>query len=170
MPNIFRLFFCVVILLAPYCHFGVCSEAQPARHVLNVPLLFAASSDKKGELAKIRLKIEETNRQMVEAFKRGNLLDVAAFYEDEATIYYPRGMKVHGRKAIDSYWNNVKGGKDWKLEVIEVGGDNKTVYEIGKSTFVSEINGKESTFVSDFVLIWKFQKNGKYKIHVEIFN
>lgn len=128
-----------------------------------------ASANESG-LAQIRREIEETNRRMVETLKKGDLLGVAAFYADDATMFYSRGKKIHGRKAIDGYWTGIKGAKDWALEVQEVGGDKETVYQIGKSTFTSVADGKESVYACDFVLIWKRQKNGQYKIHVDIFN
>lgn len=128
-----------------------------------------ASADE-SKLARIRREIEETNRRMVETLKKGDLLGVAAFYADDATMYYSRGQKIHGRKAIDAYWTGIKGAKDWVLEVLEIGGDKETVYQIGKSTFTSVADGKESVYACDFVLIWKRQKNGQYKIHVDIFN
>lgn len=120
--------------------------------------------------AEIRREIEELNRRMVETLKKGDLPGVAAFYADDATIIYPRGKKLHGRKAIDGYWTGIKGAKDWVLEVQEVGGDRETVYQTGRSTFTSETDGKQSVYACDFVLIWKRQKDGRYKIHVDIFN
>lgn len=129
-----------------------------------------ASAADVSRLAPIRREIEETNRRMVETLRKGDLLGVAAFYADDATMFYPRGKKIHGRKAIDDYWTGIKGAKDWVLEVVEVGGDKETVYQIGKSTFTSVSNGQESVYACDFLVIWKRQKNGQYKIYVDIYN
>jgi ketosteroid isomerase-like protein len=114
--------------------------------------------------------IVAANRQMVETFKRGDLLGVARFYADDATIFSYRGQKIQGREAIDRYWTGSKGAKDWKLEVIELGGDKETVYQIGKSSLTTNSGGAEKTYVCDFVVIWKRQQDGTYKIYVDIYN
>jgi erythromycin esterase len=118
----------------------------------------------------LRAIVAQCNRESIEAFKKGDMLAVARGYADDATIYFPRGQKVHGRKAIDRYWQEVKGAKDWKLEIIEVGGTKEAIYEVGKSTLTTEVNGKESTYVCDYVVIWKRQKDGTYRTHTDIFN
>lgn len=118
----------------------------------------------------VREQIIATNRQMMETFKRGDLLGVSRFYADDATIFSHRGRKIQGRAAIDRYWTSIKGAKDWKLEVIELGGDKETLYQIGKSSLTSEGGGSDQTYVCDFVVIWKRQPDGTYKIHVDIYN
>jgi uncharacterized protein (TIGR03067 family) len=114
--------------------------------------------------------VDDGNRQAIEAFKKGDMLAVARGYADDATIYFPRGKKVHGREAIDRYWQSIQGAKDWKLETIEVGGTKEAIYEVGKSTLTTEVNGKASTYVCDYVVIWKPQKDGSYRAHTDIFN
>ena len=120
--------------------------------------------------ASLRREIEDMNRRMVETMKRGDLLGVARFYADDAMIIFHRGQKIQGRKAIDAYWTGIKGAKDWQLDVIEVGGSRDEVYQIGKSSFTSEADGKESNYTCDFLVIWKRQADGAYKIYVDIYN
>jgi ketosteroid isomerase-like protein len=122
------------------------------------------------DMAAIRPIIEETNRKMVETLKKGDLLGVSRFYTDDATMYFSRDRKIQGREALDKYWMGTKGAKDWKLEVRELGGDRETVYQIGRSTFISERDGKENTYACDFVVIWKRQADGSYRIYVDIYN
>jgi ketosteroid isomerase-like protein len=134
------------------------------------PVLAVSSAADEADMSVLRPVIEEHNRKMVEAFKRGDYLAVARFYSDDATILSHRGQKVRGREAIDKYWTGIKGAKDWKLEVIELGGDRETIYQIGRSTLTTEREGKESIYACDFVVIWKRQPDGSYKIHVDIYN
>lgn len=117
-----------------------------------------------------REQIEALNRQMMQTFKRGDMLGVARFYADDATIFSYRGQKIQGRQAVDRYWAGIKNGKDWKLEVVEVGGQGVAIYQIGKSSLTTVRDGKESTYVCDFVVIWKRQPDGAYKIYVDIYN
>ncbi len=118
----------------------------------------------------LRQIVEECNRQVIADFKKGDMLAVARSYADDATIYFGRGEKVHGRAAIDRYWQAVTGAKDWKLEALEVGGTPEAIYEIGKSTLTTQAGGKDSTYVCDYVVIWKRQKDGTYRTHTDIFN
>jgi ketosteroid isomerase-like protein len=114
--------------------------------------------------------VDELNRKAIADFEKGDMLAVARGYADDATIYFPRGKKVHGREAIDRYWQGLKGAKAWKLETTEVGGTREAIYEVGKSTLTTEVDGKESTYVCDYVVIWKRQKDGSYRAHTDIFN
>jgi ketosteroid isomerase-like protein len=118
----------------------------------------------------LRQIVDECNQKSIADFKKGDMLAVARGYADDATIYFPRGKKVRGRKAIDRYWQGVKGAKDWKLETIEVGGTRDAIYEVGKSSLTTLVDGKESTYVCDYVVIWKRQPDGTYQTHTDIFN
>jgi ketosteroid isomerase-like protein len=114
--------------------------------------------------------VEACNRKFIEDFKKGDMLAVARGYADDATIYFPRGKSIHGREAIDRYWQKIKGAKDWKLETLEVGGTPQAIYEIGKSSLTTEADGKERTYVCDYIVIWKRQTNGTYLTYADIFN
>ncbi len=142
--------------------------AAAAHNTIKYALLVEAESE--ADDAALRREIVEANRRMVEAMKRGDLAGVARFYADDATILFHRGQKIRGRQAVDNYWTSIKGAKDWKLDVIEVGGSRDEAYQIGKSSFTSEVNGKESTYTCDFLVIWKRQKDGALKIYVDIYN
>lgn len=118
----------------------------------------------------LRREVEELNRRMVETFKKGDMAGVAAFYADDATIYYSRDKRVRGRKALDAYWAGIKGGKDWVLEVYEVGGEKDAAYQIGRSTLTSEVGGKQSVYACDILVVWKRQKDGQLRIHADFYN
>jgi ketosteroid isomerase-like protein len=130
----------------------------------------ADAVDRKDHELSLRDIVDECNRQAVKDFKKGNMQAVARGYADDATIYFPRGKKIHGREEIDRYWKSVQGAMDWKLKTLEVGGTKETIYEVGKSTLTTELHGKESTYVCDYVVIWKRQKDGAYRAHTDILN
>jgi retinol-binding protein 3 len=121
------------------------------------------------ESEKLHQIVEEGHRKVTAAFKKGDMLAVASHYADDGTLYVPGSPKVHGRKAIDAYWQAVKGPKEWKLEATEIGGTTDAIYEIGKSTVTTEIDGKERTFACNYIVIWKRQKDGSYRIHHDMF-
>jgi ketosteroid isomerase-like protein len=120
--------------------------------------------------ASLRQIVDECNRKVIADFKQGHLLAVAQSYADDATIYFSPGRKVRGREAIDRYWQGVKGAKDWKRKVLEVGGTREAIYEIGKSSLTTQIDGKESTYDCDYIVIRKQQQDGTYRTYADIFN
>jgi len=137
---------------------------------LDVNPVVAGDDARKESEFSLRKIVDECNRQAIQDFKKGDMLAVAHGYSDDATICFPRGKKVHGREEIDRYWKSVKGAKDWKLETFEVGGTREAIFEVGKSTLITEVDGKESTYICDYVVIWKRQKDGTYLAHTDIFN
>jgi ketosteroid isomerase-like protein len=127
------------------------------------PALQAQSSD-------LRREIDSLNRAMESAFNRGDMLAVARFYSDDAKLMGPRNGDVSGREAINRYWTGIRDAKSWKLEVIEVGGDRTTAYQMGRSTLVSGGPNGEHTSISRFVVIWKRQPDGQFKMALDFYH
>jgi ketosteroid isomerase-like protein len=105
------------------------------------------------------------NQQMEDAFNKNDMVKVAAFYSDDGEIVYPDNYTVKGRTNLDKYWMDLKDkGRGWKLTVVEIGGQGEFVYQLGKSDLKHINNDKESRSITNFVLLWKKQSDGSYKI------
>lgn len=116
------------------------------------------------ERAKIKTTIENLNKEMERVFNANDMAATAAFYSDDAEISGANYV-VTGRKNLDNYWLSLKDkGRGWKLTVIEIGGTNDYIYQLGNSDLTYLVNGKETKSVTNFVLIWKKQKDNSYKI------
>ena len=139
-----------------------------ARFVLAITLLAAPALH--AQAPGVRQEIDSLNRAMEQAFAKGDMAAVAKFYADDAKLMGPRGDDVVGRAAIDRYWLGIKGAKSWKLEVLEVGGDRATAYQVGRSTLVTSRAGADQTSVSRFVVIWKRQPDGKFRISLDFYH
>lgn len=114
--------------------------------------------------AKIQTTIENLNKQMEKVFNANDMAATAAFYSDDAEISGANYV-VTGRKNLDNYWLSLKDkGRGWKLTVIEIGGTDDYIYQLGNSDLTYLVNGKETKSVTNFVLIWKKQKDNSYKI------
>jgi ketosteroid isomerase-like protein len=114
--------------------------------------------------AKIQTTIENLNKQMEKVFNANDMAATAAFYSDDAEISGSNYI-VTGRKNLDNYWLSLKDkGRGWKLTVIEIGGTDDYIYQLGNSDLTYLVNGKETKSVTNFVLIWKKQKDNSYKI------
>jgi ketosteroid isomerase-like protein len=137
---------------------------------LAMPNTMTITAEQIQEDVTLRKEIEKISAEMMDTVKRGRTQDVAKFYADDATLYYSRDQRTHGRKAIDEYWARLTGGKQWKLEIKEVGGTRDRAYQIGRSTFTTEGPEGERVSACDFVVIWKRQKDGSLKIFTDIYN
>ncbi len=113
--------------------------------------------------------VEKFNAQQVEQFNKGNLLGVAQFYSDDAMIYHP-GKIYRGREAINKYWEDIKGGKSWRLTIKEVGGSKNSFWVAGLSELTVVNNGVDRTYASNYIVIMQPDKNGDYKIYKDIYN
>ena len=123
--------------------------------------LFAQSTV---DRSKIKTTIESLNREMEKVFNANDMAATAAFYSDDAEISGSNYV-VTGRKNLDNYWLSLKDrGRGWKLTVIEIGGTDDYIYQLGNSDLTYIVNGKETKSVTNFVLIWKKQKDNSYKI------
>ena len=139
-----------------------------SRLVLAAALMLPAASH--AQRPGLRQEIDSLNRAMEQAFAKGDMAAVARFYADDAKLMGPRGEDVSGRAAVDSYWQGIKGAKSWKLEVLEVGGDRTTAYQVGRSTLVTSGAGGDRTSVSRFVVIWKRQPDGQFRIALDFYH
>ena len=116
------------------------------------------------ERNKIKTTIENLNKEMEKVFNANDMAATAAFYSDDAEIISSNYV-VTGRKNLDNYWLSLKDkGRGWKLTVTEIGGAGDYIYQLGNSDLTYLVNGKETKSVTNFVLIWKKQKDNSYKI------
>ena len=118
--------------------------------------------------AELRRQIEAVNREMEAAFNRGDLLAVARFYADDAVMMGPRGERVRGRAALDAYWQGVTNPRRWRLDVFDVGGSLTEAYQLGRSTLTTGTDGRERDSVTDFIVLWKRDAEGRWRIAVDM--
>ena len=129
-----------------------------------VCLVIQAQPAFKLEADQVKKTIDSLNVEMEKAFNANDMKATAAFYSDDAEIV-ASNYRVFGRKNLDEYWNSLRDkGRGWKLTVFEVGGIGEFVYQLGNSDLTHISNGKESKSVTNFVLVWRKQKDGAYKI------
>ncbi len=126
---------------------------------------FNLSAQTTKDTSSVKKQIMVLNQQMEDAFNKNDMVKVAAFYSDDGEIVYPDNYTVKGRTNLDKYWMDLKDkGRGWKLTVVEIGGQGEFVYQLGKSDLKYINDGKESRSITNFVLIWRKQTDGNYKI------
>ena len=135
-----------------------------ALSIIHFFILSLSAQTNNAERSKIKTDIEKLNKEMERVFNANDMAATAAFYTDDAEISGSNYV-VTGRKNLDNYWLSLKDkGRGWKLTVIEIGGTDDYIYQLGNSDLTYMVNGKETKSVTNFVLIWKKQKDGSYKI------
>lgn len=124
-----------------------------------------SASAQNGNDTSVRKQIRLLNAQMEAAFNANDMQKVAAFYTGDAEIVYDNGYTVKGRTALDNYWSSLKDkGRGWKLTVVEIGGGGDLLFQLGTSDLKYLNGNKESNAVTNFVVLWKKQPDGSYKI------
>jgi len=107
----------------------------------------------------------QLNDEMATSFQHTDLLKVSEFFDDDATIYM-NGNKVTGRKALSDFWNKITARKKMEINVDEMNGTGKFIYETGTLT----MNTENNTVTKNFVMVRKRLPNFDYKIVVAGFN
>jgi ketosteroid isomerase-like protein len=127
--------------------------------------VFNLSAQTTKDTSTVKKQIMVLNQQMENAFNSNDMNKVAAFYADDSEIVYDDNYTVKGRSDLDNYWLTLKDkGRGWKLTVVEIGGQGDFVYQLGKSDLKHLSQGKVANSITNFVLIWKKQADGNYKI------
>ncbi len=139
-----------------------------------VPLL--AACQKKGaelNLKEARAAIEAANSALATAFNNGDAEAVAKFYTEDAVVLPPNAEPVLGREAVQAF---MRAGMDAGLSNLQlstesVDGSGELLYEIG--TYTLQVTPEGQAAGSDrgkYVVIWKQNEAGAWKLHVDIWN
>ena len=121
----------------------------------------------------VRAAIEQTNAQIVEAFKAGDAAAIAGFYSEDAKMLPPDATEAAGRDAIQKVWQSWidDGLKDLTLEAVDVEADGDHAYEIGKfSMQVPAENNTMATATGNYLMVWKRAADGSWQQHIDTWN
>jgi ketosteroid isomerase-like protein len=102
--------------------------------------------------------------KMTDAFMKDDMLAVAKFYADDAMIVSGK-TEAAGRQQVDKYWLDLTGkGRSWKLLTNSIEINNNVAFHDGYSIVTIVQGGKEIEGKSRFLVVWKKQKDGSWKI------
>lgn len=147
------------------CSFFIRRNLKPILTALLVQALVLDTTAQNTKDSSVTTHIRLLNKQMEAAFNANDMQKLSAFYADDGEIVYDNGYTVKGRSSLDNYWLSLKDkGRGWKLTVVEIGGSGDLVFELGVSDLKYVQGGRETTSVTNFLVLWKKQSNGSYKI------
>lgn len=113
--------------------------------------------------------IESANLAWNKALNSGSVKTLAGLYADNAIISPGNGMALTGRDEIEKlFMNFVKNGvHNHTLEIIEVGGSDKVIYQVSKWN----ANGAESSSFGGITMsILEQHSDGKWLTNSHVWN
>jgi uncharacterized protein (TIGR02246 family) len=122
----------------------------------------------------VRQAIESSNAKFVDAFKKADTTTIADNYADDAIVMAPGTEAWRGREGIRKGLGGMITGmttNDFSLKVDDVtlGGD--LAVETGNYEMtVQPKGGKEMKDKGKYVVVWKRQADGSWKIIRDVFN
>ena len=140
-----------------------------------LPLLFASRAffAQTSKTDPARASLEKQGAVFAEAFNRGDIAAVAAMYSEDAMILPPDGETVQGRPAIEALWKGTldSGVKSIAFTVLDVHSSGDFAVEVGKADLkIQPANQPESSQTVKYVVVWKREKGGVWKLFRDIWN
>ena len=135
-----------------------------------------ASAGSKGndkDVHDARAAIEAANAKFSEAFARGDAKALSAMYTSDAIAFPPDSEMIRGNGPIGEFWKATRDGgvQSAALTTIDVDRSGDVAYEVGKVSLTIQPAGNEpTTAVAKYVVVWKRQADGSWKLHRDIWN
>ncbi len=120
-----------------------------------------------------RARVEKLGKSFADAFNRGDFPGVAAMYAADAVAFPPESDVVKGRPAIEAMWKGVRdmGIATVAFEVVDVQSSGTLIVETGRANLqVGGAGAAPTTVTVKYVVVWRKQKDGSWKITHDIWN
>ena len=122
-------------------------------------------------LADVRRAIDKGNEQWSEGWAKGDAAMVAAIFADDGVQLTGSGKIFKGPQQIMERQAAMQGadpGVKVTVTTVNVWLDGDTAYETGKYKYEYKEKGKPGTDEGRYVTIWKRQKDGSWKLSVDM--
>lgn len=144
--------------------------------VLFTAISLLAQNNKDSEtLAEAKLAIEKGNAQWCEAWEKGKPEMIVEIFAEDGKLLTASGKIIKGhQQLLERYQTAMAGvGKEIKnikvtVTTINVWLDGEMVYETGKYSYNYQENGKPTVEAGKYVTIWKKQKDGAWKLFMDM--
>jgi uncharacterized protein (TIGR02246 family) len=149
------------------------SPASPVLVVFSLLALGPSGFTQPAKSDPVRAAIEKQNAAFSAAFGRGDIAAVAAAYAEDAIAFPPDGEMARGRPAIEALWKGVRdaGGKAITLTTVDVHSSGSLAAETGTATLkIQPPSGAEQSQKVKYVVVWKKQGDGTWKLYRDIWN
>jgi uncharacterized protein (TIGR02246 family) len=123
-------------------------------------------------LAEAKRAIDQGNAEWIEAWEKGDPSLVAALFTEDGSILSSDGKVIKGRQQIRE---RQKAGMAYVGRGVKVTAtttdmwvDGDTAYEAGKFSYKYQHDGKPVVDEGRYVTIWKRQKDGSWKLFIDM--
>ena len=117
--------------------------------------------------------ILDINAHWDAAFNSKQPVQVAALYDNDATVLPAGAAQVSGAAAILDFWTNTiaQGIIDHKIEMLDAGVDGNLAFQRGLwSAAVVNAEGQRQTFSGNLHVLYRRQADGSWKALTHIWN
>jgi ketosteroid isomerase-like protein len=121
----------------------------------------------------VRKAIKAANRKFGEGIRKGDPKAVGALYTEDAIVMPPNNEMIRGRPGTEGFWGAAikKGVRDAILTTVELRQFGNEIHEIGNYALKIQPEGqKPFEDKGKYVVIWKQEPEGKWKLHRDIWN
>ncbi|HEV8610176.1 MAG TPA: DUF4440 domain-containing protein [Thermoanaerobaculia bacterium] len=109
----------------------------------------------------------------VDAFNRGDFSAIKALYAEDAALFPPGSAPVRGRPSIEAFWKGTRnlGIRSIERNVIDSESIGNLAVETGREVMrVQSVGPAEALVHLKYLLVWKKDKDGSWKIYRDIWN
>lgn len=120
-----------------------------------------------------KLIIEAANAEWNKALNSGNVKDLAALYTENAILSPGNGVTLVGRAEIEGLFKSFvdAGVHNHTLEIIEVGGSDKMIYQVARwSAQGAEANGETPSFGGITTSVLEQSADGNWLARTHVWN
>lgn len=119
--------------------------------------------------------IRAASREWSNAASARDLEKAVSFYAEDATYNPPGAPLAAGKDAIRKIWTNIVAipgvNLRWESSKVEVARSGDLAYDTGAYTLTkNDASGKPVTTKGKYVVVWKNQADGKWKVIEDIDN
>lgn len=122
--------------------------------------------------AEVRRAIDKGNGQWVEGWEKGDPAMVAALFAKDGVWLVGNGKVVKGRQQIEeglkAWMQSVGPGVKVSVTTVDVWLNGETAFETGKYLYKYQSKGKPATDEGRYVAMWKKQKDGSWKLAMDM--
>ncbi len=105
-----------------------------------------------------------------QAYSAGDVATISEMYTADAELLVPEAPPIKGRDAIAKVWQMIvgTGGNTIRVNTAEVQESGEWAYEVG--AFIANAPNGDVLNSGKYIVIWKREPTGGWKIHRDIFN
>jgi ketosteroid isomerase-like protein len=106
---------------------------------------------------------------LLAAFRRDDPRAMAAVFAEDGTIRGPQEVRAHGRDAIERYWLSRPRAQAWEIEILEIGGGTDAPWTHARSIRMVPVEGRTERRITEFIVVWKRDRDGVLRIYLDLY-